>query len=247
MLIGYRSTVKTNTKTLEIDGISISVTRKDIKTMRLAVYPPDGEVRMSVPRRVSERRVQQVIVSRLAWIRKQQEKIAERPVVPEPQFVSGDTMTIWGRRVTLEVIERNAAPSVEDIGDGELRLYVRPGSTVDKRAAVIRQWYRDEIELRLPDLLAKWQPVVGKRVAEVKTRWMKSRWGSCIIRDRRIWLNAELARYPVVYLEYVLVHEMVHLYERKHNHRFYGYMDRFFPDWREYRAQLRQMSRNGSY
>ncbi|MCB2210754.1 M48 family metallopeptidase [bacterium] len=237
--------MKPSTTTLQIDGISVNVTRKAIKTMRLAVYPPDGEVRMSVPQRVSERNVRRVIVSRLGWIRKQQAKIAARPVVPEPQFVSGDTVDTWGRRVTLEVIERNAAPSVAVGEDGVLRLYVRPGSTVDKRAAVIKQWYRDQIHQRLPELLAKWQPVVGKRVAEVKTRWMKTRWGSCIIRDHRIWLNAELARYPEVYLEYVLVHEMVHLYERKHNHRFYGYMDRFFPDWREYRTELRQVSRHG--
>ncbi len=224
---------------LEVGGVAVDVVRKAIRHSRLAVYPPDGRVQVSVPRQLDEAAVREVILSRLDWIRRKRALINLRPRLPRQRLVSGESHYYLGRHYRLDVVERvGAAPGVELLGEDTLQLRVRPGLDLRGRQAVLTEWYRRQLKGLLPGLVAQWQPVVGVRVAEWRVRRMKTRWGSCNIGARRIWLNLELAKVMPGCLEYVLVHEMVHLLERYHNDRFHRFMDRFLPEWPARKAEL---------
>lgn len=242
-----RSRNKSNTRkrpadqsTITVNEIEVQVIRKDIKNLRLAVYPPDGRVRLSVPRPVSDGDARLVIKEKLDWIRKQQARIQAQRRQPPQEVISGEPHYLWGRPYRLEVVARYGRHEVEVMSDGRLRLYVRPGATRAKREMALDNWYRAELKAQVPDLIAKWEPAIGRKVAEWGVKKMKTRWGSCNIQARRIWLNLELAKKPAECLEYVLVHEMVHLLERYHNADFWAHLDRLMPGWRQYRDLLDQ-------
>ncbi|MCC7516298.1 MAG: M48 family metallopeptidase [Pseudomonadales bacterium] len=220
-----------NTHQLQFDEISIELVRKRIKNVHLSVHPPLGAVRMSAPLRMPTEVLHVFAQSRLSWIRQQQRKVlAKEPVVPL-QCISGEMHVVWGNSLQLRVIEKEGTPIVCQEAS-LLMLQVNPDTATDKREAVIDAWCREQIRLVLPDLLAKWEPVMGVRVEKCVVQKMKTRWGSCTPRKRSIRLNAELVRKPRECLEYILVHEMVHLLEPSHNARFKGFMDQFLPDWR---------------
>lgn len=213
--------------------------RKEIKNLHLSVRPPDGRVRVSAPRYVDDDAVRLALISRLAWIRKKQRMFQESQRQPEREMVSGESHYFRGRRYRLEVEERNG-PARITAGGGRLRMSVRPGTDREGRERALNAWYRQHIRDEIPALVSKWEPVMGVSVAEWRVKKMKTRWGSCNIRDRRLWLNLELAKKPPHCLEYVLVHEMVHLLERLHNERFKALMDQLMPQWRLYREELNQ-------
>ena len=216
------------------------VVRKKIKNLNLTVSPPDGRVRVSVPLRVKDRTVREFILSREDWIKKNQAEIKSRPAAPQQEMVSGEHHNLWGQRCQLEVIERGGQHEVELTDSGQLRMFVRPGTSKVNRQKVLTEFYRDEMKRRLPDLIAKWETIMGVQVADWGVKKMKTRWGSCNVKARRIWLNLELAKRPPECLEAILVHEVVHLLERGHNKRFYRYMDQFLPGWRKYRQMLKE-------
>ena len=226
---------------MDVSGVEVEVVRKDIKSLRLTVYRPDGQVRVSVPLRMGDEAVRTVLVDRLEWIRKHQHRFQHQERPPEPQLVTGENIFVFGQAYRLDVIERYGALSVRLTEDNSLEMRIRPGSTKDQREAVLEAWYRRQLGDRVPPLIAKWEPVIGVSVAEWRIRKMKSRWGTCNVRDRRIWLNLELARRSTACLEFILVHEMVHLLERNHNARFKSLMDKFMPDWRVREAELDQV------
>ncbi|MBU0960972.1 MAG: M48 family metallopeptidase, partial [Proteobacteria bacterium] len=116
--------------------------------------------------------------------------------------------------------------------DDRIRLHVSNGTTSLKRIQLLHEWYRAQLKIRIPGLLERWQPRVQRKVSEWHIKKMKTRWGTCNITKSRIWLNLELAKKPEECLEYILVHEMVHLLERCHNKQFYEHMDRLLPMWR---------------
>lgn len=222
---------------LEIQGLAVTVRRKAIKNLHLAVYPPDGRVRVSAPLAMSDDAVRMAVVSRLGWIRRQQARFAAQARQSEREMVRGESHYVWGHRCRLEIEERDAPPQVR-VSGRRLILQVRPGAKAEKRRAVLGEWYRAELRARLPELIARWEPVIGVRVAEWRIKRMKTRWGTCNVEARRIWLNLELAKKAAHCLEYILVHEMVHLLERHHNERFCALMDQFLPQWRLYREEL---------
>ncbi len=224
-------------KHMEVDGIRVEIVRKDIKHIYLRVCPPDGRVRVSVPRRVDDATVRSAVTARLDWIRRQQARHAGEARAARRELVTGETHWYEGRAYRLQVIEGEHHPSVQ-LQDGTMELRVRPGSDEAKRRAVLEAWYRKSLKEKLPPLLAHWEPKVGVQVAECRIRKMKTRWGSCNIAARRIWLNLELAKKPSELLEWILVHEMVHLLERRHNSRFRALLDGLLPDWRLRRDAL---------
>jgi predicted metal-dependent hydrolase len=232
--------LKTEHHSIEVDGIAVEVIRKDIKNLHLAVYPPDGRVRLSLPRRISFKKARLAIVTKLGWIRKQQTKFAGRPHSSPIRMISGESHTLWGQQYRLDVIERSAPPSIRIREGNILEMSVRPGTIKEKREALLVEWYREAMRRRIPMLINKWEPIVGIHASEWRIKRMKTRWGSCNIQQRRIWLNLELAKKPDVCLEYVLVHELVHLHERLHNDRFKSLMDRFMPGWRLHRDELKR-------
>jgi predicted metal-dependent hydrolase len=232
--------VSISRETIEVSGISVEVVRKPIKNLHLAVYPPEGRVRVSAPLRIDNEAVRLAVVSKIRWIRRHQNTFADRPRQAQREMVSGESHYFLGRRYRLRVLEHNGPSRISRKGNSELTMQVRPGTGRDKREQVLNEWYRRHMKALVPDLIAQWQPVIGVRVADWGIKKMKTRWGSCNIRDYRVWLNLELAKKPPHCLEYVLVHEMVHLLERHHNERFKALMDQFMPQWRLYRDELNQ-------
>jgi len=233
-----RTNVTTERHHLEIRGIRVEVVRKDIQNLHLAVYPPHGRVRVAVPLRTTDETVRLAVISRLGWIRRQQNTLEQQERQSEREMVTGESHFVQGRRYRLEVIEQDGPASVVIRNGKTLELRIRPGADRDKREDVLQRWYRQLLREQIPDLQAKWQPVIGVQVASCAIKRMKTRWGTCNIEQRRIWLNLELAKKPPACLEYILVHEMVHLLERHHNDRFRTYMDEFLPQWRLHREEL---------
>ncbi len=223
---------------IEVSGIPVEVVRKPIKNLHLGVYPPAGRVRVAAPERMGEEAVRLAVVSRLGWIRRQQERFAEQPRQSAREMVTGESHYLWGRRYRLEVIEHDGSCRVKRKGRSRLVLYVRPGADSVRRRRLLEDFYRQELKQRIPALIEQWQPVIGVQVAHWGVKRMKTRWGSCNPETRRIWLNLELAKKPPRCLEYILVHEMTHLLERHHNDRFRSLMDRFLPSWRLRRDEL---------
>ena len=222
----------------QIDGMAIQVIRKPIKNLNLAVYPPAGRVRISVPQHVTDDAIRALIKSKAGWIREKQRQCRETMLVESFNYESGEIHAVFGQACELTVIERSGKHRVISDPSAKLQLYVRPGTARHRRKALLDNWYREQLTPRIEELLAIWQPLIGKEVAEFGIKQMKTRWGSCNIRQRRIWLNLELARKPVACLEYVIVHEMVHLLERNHNKRFYQLMYQYLPDWQVSKALL---------
>ncbi|MGD8622046.1 MAG: SprT family zinc-dependent metalloprotease [Anaerolineales bacterium] len=224
---------------ITIDGIHIELERKRVKNVNLTIYPPDGRVRISAPHRMSEKKLHQVIRSKLPWIKRHRTQIKSKAWVKPYKYVSGERHAFMGEVYQLDVIQHDAAPSIEIQADDKIILRVRRGSRREKREKVLREWYRAELKKLIPPLIARWEPVIGVEVAEWGVKRMKTRWGSCNTKAHRIWVNLELAKHPIERLEYIVVHEMVHLLEHRHNKRFYAYMDRFLPEWRQHREALK--------
>ncbi len=223
---------------LSVNGIAVQVVRKDIKNLHLAVYPPDGHVRVAVPNHITDDNVRLAVVSKLSWIKKQQRDFIDQPRQSERQFISGECHYHFGKRCRLELIERVGRHEVVLKQSGKLKMFVAPGTTIDNKLKLLNEWRRSELKVRILELLEKWQPIVGESVAHWGIKKMKTKWGSCNIDARRIWLNLELAKKPAECLEYILVHELVHLLERHHNDRFKELLDKFLPSWRASRQIL---------
>jgi hypothetical protein len=223
---------------MQVQGIPVEVVRKDIKNLHLGVYPPHGRVRVAAPLRLDDEAVRLAVISRLAWIRRQQKGFDQQDRQSEREMVTGESHYVQGRRYRLDVIERDGPPAVRLRNNTILELRVRPGASREQREAVLHRWYRRRLREQIPPLIAKWEPEIGVTVADWGIKKMKTRWGTCTIKARRIWLNLELAKKPAACLEYILVHEMVHLLERHHNDRFRNLMDKLMPQWRLHREEL---------
>jgi predicted metal-dependent hydrolase len=217
---------------MTVSNIPIQVIRKPIKNLHLAVYPPKGRVRVSAPLQATDDNIRLVVVTRLNWIKQQQAQFQAQPRQPQREMVSGETHYLWGQGYLLEVIERHGRHEIIIKNNKTLQLFVNPGTSTPNRIRVLNEWYRQQIKQQIPNLLNHWQPIIGEQVADWGIKKMKTKWGSCNIKQRRIWLNLELAKKPLDCLEYVVVHEIVHLLERYHNHTFKAYMNQFLPQWR---------------
>ncbi|MEX2092425.1 MAG: SprT family zinc-dependent metalloprotease [Pirellulales bacterium] len=220
------------------DGVVVEVVRKHIKNFYLRVDRTQGRVRMSAPRSASDDEVRLVVARRIDWIKRQQARIATAPPSDRPRYASGETHFFLGRPHRLEVVERDGRSGSVVRTESTLELHIRRRSRVDERQRTLHEWYRNEIKALIPPLIEKWQPLIGVTVAEWGVKRMRTRWGTCNIRARRIWLNLELAKHPAECLEYVVVHEMVHLLERRHNAHFKALMDSFLSDWRRRQRTL---------
>lgn len=225
---------------IEVSNLTINVTRKRIKNLHLAVHPPDGEVRISAPLHLDDESVRLFAISRLNWIKKNQAKIIAQPRQSQRKFVSGESHYFQGQRYLLNVIERDRAPEVKLRNKTYIDLYVREGSSEEKRREVLRNWYRQHLKTEIPKLIHKWEKIMQVKVKDWGVKRMKTKWGTCNIQAQRIWLNLELAKQPPSCLEYVVVHEMTHFFERYHNERFHQLLDQFLPHWQRDRDELNQ-------
>lgn len=220
-----------------VAGVEIDVIKKDIKNMHLSVLPPMGKVRISAPLNTSDETIRLFAVTKISWIKKQVEKFESQQRQSEREFVSGESHYIWGQRYRLEIRHTNRANRVEPKGK-KLILTVREKSTTQQREKVMNEWYRNELKDKIPALIEKWEQIIGVKANSWGVRNMKTRWGTCNTKEKRVWINLQLAKKPVNCLEYVVVHELVHLLEKKHSSVFVEYMDKFLPNWRITKDEL---------
>lgn len=227
-------------ETIELGDILITVTRKKVKNVHLSVYPPEGRVTLVAPKETRLEVARAYAISRLAWIRRQQAKITGQARESPRKFVERESHYLWGRRHLLSVAYRDAKPSVSSTHK-RITLTVRPGSNEAKRAEVIHEWHKSLLHGVVRALIEKWEPILKVKVAGYFLQRMKTKWGSCNQRAGHIRLNTELVKKPKDLLEYVLVHEMVHLIEPTHSERFIALLEQHYPTWREARAELNEL------
>lgn len=225
---------------IELGDILILVTRKDIKNVHLSVHPPEGRVTLVVPTSTRLEVARAYAISRLGWIREQQSKLEAQAREAPRQFVERESHYIWGRRYLMVVNHQNTKPSVV-LDHKRITLTVRPGSDAHKRADVIHEWQKRQLHSVVPVLIKKWECRLKVKVAGYYLQRMKTKWGSCNHQAGHIRLNTELVKKPKDLLEYVIVHEMVHLLEPTHNERFISILGEHFPTWREARAELNEL------
>lgn len=225
---------------VQIGSLSLQLNRKAIKNLHISVLPPDGRIRVSAPKQMTETAIRMAVISRIPWIKKQQREFSGQPRQSNRQMVSGECHYFWGKRHRLNLIERVGRHEVK-VSGSRIHLFVNPGTSIENRALVLTEFYRAQLKDQIVKLINHWQSHMGIEIVDWSVKKMKTKWGSCNTLVKRIWLNLELARKPPECLEYILVHELVHLLERTHNERFLFHMDKFMPNWRERRDLLNKM------
>jgi predicted metal-dependent hydrolase len=228
------------TETIQIGEISIQVTRKAIKNVHLSVHPPDGRVTLAAPTTTRLDVARAYAISRLGWIREQQKKLRSQARETPRQFIERESHFIWGRRHLMTIKHAEAKPLVA-LDHKRITLTVRPGADAEKRAKIIHEWHKSLLHEVVPSIIHKWQPKLKVHVSSYFLQRMKTKWGSCNHRDCHIRLNTELVKKPKDLLEYVIVHEMVHLLEPTHSERFIAILQKHYPTWREARAELNEL------
>ena len=220
-----------------ISDISVEIIKKDIKNLHLAVLPPNGKVRVSAPLRLSDESIELFVRTKLSWIRKQQEKFALQPRQSQRQFVSGETLYVWGKPYYLQVVYSYKGNSLELSGDKAV-LTVRKESTVKQRESYVNEWYRELLKVEIQKLLPKWERITNLYCSDWQTKYMTTKWGTCNTETGKVWFNLQLAKKPVECLEYVIMHELAHLKVKTHNDEFVSILDKYMPYWREIKKQL---------
>ena len=225
---------------IHLGDLVISVTRKDVKNVHLSVHPPNGRVTLVAPKLTRLDVARAYAVSRLSWIRQQQEKLLGQARETPRQFIERESHYLWGRRHLLTVQEVDAKSAVT-LDHRRIRLSVRPGSTQETRAAVMHDWHKSLLHVVVPKLIKRWEPRLGVEVSGYFLQRMKTKWGGCTQQSRTIRLNTELVKKPKDLLEYVVIHEMIHILEKKHSDKFFALLSDHYPAWREARAELNEL------
>ena len=224
-------------KIINIKGLDVLVFKKDIKNFHLSVLPPDGTVRVSVPGNVSDDAIKLFVIKKYNWIKKHIKSFQEQERQTKREYVSGESHYFKGRRYILKINYANK-PKIEIRNKKYIYFYVPKFYTLQQRQNYYEKWLRKELRKELEILVPKWDNIIGVKVNEFRIRKMKTKWGTCNPNAKRIWINLELIKKPGEYLEYVIVHELVHLLERKHNKRFKKMLDKYLPKWKTYSRRL---------
>jgi predicted metal-dependent hydrolase len=225
---------------IKIGDMAVDVILKNIKNVHLSVHPPLGRVTISAPVRMSMDTIRVFAISKLDWIKRQQKRLIEQRRETPREYLERESHYLWGKRYLLRVIEDQPSSGVA-LRHSRLVLSIRRDADAAAKEALVARWYRDQVRLLARNLIEKWQPVLGVEVSRVYVQQMKTRWGGCNTLTRAIRLNTELAKKPKECLEYIVVHEMVHILEPSHNARFVSLMDEFLPKWQFYRQRLNDL------
>ena len=226
---------------ITVSNITIDVIRKDIKNIHLAVYPPTGRVRIAAPLSVNDDAIRLFVISKLGWIKRHQREFDAQERISPREYKQRESHYFQGRRYLMKIIEKDEPPKVILRTRTYIELHVRPNTSFEKRQEVITEWYRVELKKLIPGIIEKWEKSLNVTIDEWQVKQMKTNWGTCNIEKKRILINLELAKKPLHCLEYVILHEMVHLLERHHNERFLYYMDTFLPNWKQIRTELNKL------
>lgn len=228
------------TTQIKFGDIIADVTLKNIKNVHLSVNPPSGTVRISAPSHMNLDTIRVFALSKIGWIRKQQKKMCDQKREMPREYLDRESHYLWGKRYLLKIIEKNEKPCVE-LKYSTMMLQVRPGANEAKKRAVIDEWYRQLLKKEILPLIEKWEKKLDVTLGKLIVRRMKTKWGSCTPKSRTLRINLDLAKKPPECMEYIVVHELVHLLEPSHNAKFIALMDQFLPKWRFYRDELNRL------
>ncbi len=227
-------------ETIQLGELAIAMTRKAVKHVHLSVHPPTGRITLVVPIGTRPEVARAYAISRLAWIRRHQGSLLQQARETPRQFIERESHYLWGRRYLLSVVEQEAKPCVH-LSHRRITLNVRPGSTKAKRGEVMHAWHKGLLHEAVPPLIRKWEEKLGVSVASYFLQRMKTKWGGCNYRAGNIRLNTELVKKPKQLLDYVILHELLHLLEPTHSERFFDLLGTHYPSWREARAELNEL------
>lgn len=225
---------------IEVANISAEVEWKNIKNVHLTIYPPNARVHVSAPIGMTEEAVRLFLITKIPWINQRVSQILDQSRQTPREYVSGENHYFKGHRYRLKVLYHNAPAKVEIQGNEYIKLYVREGATEERRAEVLREWYRSELKLMLHPLITKWEKLLEVRVNKWEVKQMKTLWGSCNHRTRNIIFNLELIKKPLPCIEYIVVHELLHIRVRLHNEEYTELLNCYFPNWRNLKAELNE-------
>ncbi len=224
---------------IAVNGVSVEIVRKAIKNLHLGVYPPHGRVRVAAPMVLTDDAIRLAVIGKLGWIRRHQNNFIEQPRESTREYVSGESHYYLGRRYRLDIVRaKSQSPRIELKNKSRMRLFVCASTSREEREKVLLSWHRRQLRRLAPPIIMKWEDRLGAQVAGFGIKRMKTKWGSCGLKTRRIWLNLELAKKPLHCIEYIVAHEIAHLIERHHSNRFASLMNRVLPKWRHYRDEL---------
>ena len=226
-----------NCSSINVSGIGVHIDRKEIKNLHIGVYPPDGRVRVAAPLNIDNEAVRLAIISRLSWIKRQVQHFQEQPRQTKREMVTGESHYFLGKRYLLDVIYGSLKHEVI-LNHSHIELHVRANTSVENREKLLSEWYREQLYTIVKEIVPKWEERIGVKLNSWKIKKMRTKWGSCSVDKKNILLNLNLVKTPVECIEYIVVHELVHLLERYHNDSFKVYMDRFLPEWRQCRDML---------
>jgi len=221
---------------LVISGVTIDIYKKNIKNMHLYVKPPNGEVTVSAPLSMNDKAIERFVRTKIAWIKRQVSKFDTQPRQSEREHISGETLFVWGKQYYMQ-IEYGTRNSLLLSGNKAI-LTARKKSTSKQRENFIKEWYRKQLKGEIIRLLPKWEKITGLKCNSWQTKYMTTRWGTCNSKTKKIWLNLQLAKKTPECIEYIILHELIHLREKHHNERFVSFMDRYMPMWREVKVTL---------
>lgn len=227
-------------KKIAVADILAEVEWKEIKNVHLTIYPPDARVHVSAPVNMTEESIRLFLITKLPWIKQRVSQVLEQNRQSPRTYVSGENHYFKGRRYRLKVVNHTAAAKVELQGNEFIVMYVREKATETRRAEVLKEWYRAEFKAILPSLVTKWEAILGVKANKWDVKQMKTLWGSCNHRTRNIIFNLELIKKPLHCIEYIVVHELLHIKVRLHNEEYTALLNRHFPNWKQLKDELNE-------
>jgi len=230
-----------NQSLLKVGGIEAVVLYKPVKNLHLNVLPPAGKVRVTAPQNMNDEAIRTFLATRISWIKKMQAKFKGQERQTPREYVSGETHYYFGKQYRLEVTENDGVPCISFKGKSKIVLSIKTKTSTLKREEIMQEWYRQELRNFLEEAIAKWEARIGVKVSSWGIRRMKTRWGTCNHKKKSIWLNLELAKKPVSCIEYVVVHELLHLIEKKHSDKFIALIKKYLPKWKSEKEELNRM------
>lgn len=225
-------------KIITVSNISAEVEWKEIKNIHLTIYPPDACIHVSAPMTMSEDSIRLFLITKTQWINQKVSQILSHTRQTTREYVSGENHYYKGHRYRLKVVFHNAPPKVEIKGFDYIILYVRESMSEERRAEILKEWYRKEFKAILPPLIEKWEEILGVKVNKWDVKQMKTLWGSCNHQKHNILFNLELIKKPLHCIEYVVAHELLHIRVRLHNEEFTKLLTHYFPNWRQVKDEL---------
>jgi len=223
---------------INVSGLEIIIDRKDIKNLHIGVYPPNGKIRVATPLKLNDDAVRLAVISRLSWIKKQQKEFLNQPRQTKREMVSGESHFLLGKRYLLDIKYTNRKFKIIK-KHSKIELYIGKNTTIENRYKVLEQYYRNNLNTEIDKLISKWQKVINIDIEFYKIQKMKTKWGSCNIKAKRLLFNLELVKVPLECIEYIVVHEMLHLLERYHNDNFKTLMDKYLSNWQSRKEKLK--------